>query len=173
MKIENGKVVFERKDCWQCNKGQKARIIPCPECKGTGRGKRGGARGCKKCNGFRTSCSWDDPVPCDACQGNYQNHEPEDATDYLPAGAFASLTFKVYRVTREMTWGESHIGLGCVYSCTDYGRSNAATDDAIIADVKNHSGVQACKVIDAQGNLCDHIGIFVRQGGYTVKAVFN
>jgi hypothetical protein len=171
MKIENGKVVFGRKACTNCNEGQVASRLQCEECKGTGNGKRGGRGSCKRCYGAGKRYSWDAPQTCQQCQGKYQEHSEENECDSLPAGAFASLTFKVYRSARPLTWGEEHIGIGCVFSCTDYGRANDKDDDSLIADVKARGSVQACKVSRA-GVLCDHVAIIVHQNGYTVKAVY-
>jgi hypothetical protein len=174
MKIENGKLVLGKTNC-SCGDGTESTRIVCPECKGTGRGKRGGAGGCKKCHGLRYTYDHEKRAVCKRCNGNFIDHDDETTCDYLPAGVFAGFDVRVY-YTNNMTVGESLLGLGCVYSCGDYGEAwKNRSDDfkaKLIADVKGQTGVQATKVVDANLNVCDHIGVFVSERGYTVKPVF-
>lgn len=174
MKIENGKLILERKECSYCNQGKQSSRKVCTSCKGTGNGKRGGKRGCKVCYGNCYVWDHNNPIPCTTCNGDYKNRTPETDCDYLPDSIFPALPFVVYRVERSMTLGESLIGLNSVFSCSDYGRAYRTQNDAaLIESVRSHQGVQACKVVNEAGELCDHIGIFVKFDGYVVKPVFK
>lgn len=174
MRIENGKLVFEKKNCSFCQKGQVAGTITCPECKGTGKGKRGKPFACKKCNGRRTTWSWDHPVTCSLCNGNYLNSENENDCDYLPEGIFQNMPMKVIRVNQGMTWNEEHLGMGCVFSCVDYGNAWGNNNDAeLIATVKKERSIQATKIAKDDGTVANSIGIFVKPGGYSVRPIFN
>jgi hypothetical protein len=173
MKLENGKLVLERRACLNCNEGTIPGQRWCPTCKGTGKGKRGGAGGCRTCRGMKTTADFDNPTPCPVCKGNYQNAQPETTSDYLPDDIWRGLTFKVYRTNQPLTWNESHLGLGFVFSCEDYGRAWNDTDENIITSVKEHGGHQASKIAKDDGSICDHVAIVVKRGGYAVKAVFT
>lgn len=174
MQLVNGKLVMGKKNC-KCSNGQQAGRITCPTCKGTGRGARGGARKCQGgCYGDGQKWSWEHPVTCTNCNGNYINFEDEDRCDYMPDEIWQGLEFKVYRHNRPLTGNESLLGIGCVFSCTDYGDAWKANDDAaLIADVKSHTSHQATKVTKEDGTICSHVGIFVSPGGYSVRAVFE
>lgn len=171
MQVVNGKLVLGRKDCGHCDKGTVATKAPCQTCKGTGNGKRGGKRSCRPCYGAGYVWDHDRRATCDHCGGNYRDAEPESVTDYLPPDVFPSLSFEVYR-NATMTTAESLLGMGCVFSCGDYGEATRQSDADLIADVKSHGSVQACKIAKDDGTLCAHVGIFVTQNGYKVQAVF-
>lgn len=170
MQIIDGKLVLGKKNC-SCGDGTVSTKVVCKVCKGTNKGPRGG-HGCKKCYGGHTY-DHDIRSVCPQCNGNYKNHDDETTCDYLPAGVFAGLTFRVY-YSNTMTLGEKLLGLGCVYSCGDYGDAwKNRNDDKLIAEVREQTGVQATKIVNANNDMPDHIGIFVSQSGYTVKPVFK
>jgi hypothetical protein len=174
MKLEGKKVILETKDCsctWRGTPGLVAKRVACPTCKGTGRGVKGGRDGCKKCHGFRTAYSDTENVTCSACNGTAR--VPENSCDTMPDEMYLGLPFKVYRHARQLTYGESLLGWGCVYSCEDYGTAYHASDEKILADVRAHLGVQLCKVANKELELCDHIGIFIAANGYSVRAVYR
>jgi hypothetical protein len=173
MKIENGKMIYGKKDC-QCEDGTSSTRINCLECNGTGKGKRGAEKGCKKCYG--TKFDWDhkNRTTCDICKGEYKNFEDEIQTDYIPEEMWEGMNFKVYRHNRQISLNESVFGLNCVYSCSDYGRTfKENNDEKLIQEVKSHNAVQASSIVDKNDFVCDHIGIFVSNGGYSVRPVFN
>ena len=174
MHVTNGKLVFARKNCEHCDHGQQPSRITCQTCKGTGRGKRGGRGGCQKCHGLRHIWSNDHPQTCTTCNGNYVNFAEEDQFDTLPDAIWQGFTFKVYRHNRPISGNEAILGLGCVFSCGDYGAAwNANDDAALIADVKRHTHHQATKVSKEDGTIANHIGIFVNRGGYSVRPVLE
>ncbi len=174
MHIENGKMVWGRKNCEHCDEGKQPTRIRCPECKGTGNGKRGGRGGCHKCRGLRDIWSNDHPMTCTTCNGNYINFTVENQCDYMPSEVWQSLNFKVYRHKRLLTGNEAILGLGCVFSCTDYGAAWENPDDEkLIKEVKASTSHQATKVTKDDGTVCDHVGIFVCPGGYSVRPVFE
>lgn len=171
MRREGNKIIFERKNCTRCHEGTKPSRVPCRECSGTGKGKRGKVGGCKKCYGSGSEWNQEIRETCPHCKGDYKNAEPETYTDYMPKTIWESLEFRVIRGTGPNVL-ESLIGIGTVYTSTDYGRAWDSTDENIIAGVRSSSSHQACKVCDEQGNLCQYIAINVGKNGYTVKSVF-
>jgi len=69
---------------------------------------------------------------------------------------------------------ESLLGFGCVYSITDYGEHKKFTDNELIDKVRDsESFIQACKIAKDDGTLCDHVGIFCNNNGYSVRPVYN
>lgn len=174
MYVENGKLVLGRKDCWHCEQGTVSTKEACKKCQGSGRGPRGGRRTCKPCYGQGHVYNSEVRSVCPYCHGQYQNASQEDYTDALPNAIWDSLPFRVYRHNRSLTVNESLLGLGCVFSCQDYGRTFKDDDnEKLIAEVCAHKHHQACKVVQDDGTLADHIGIFVSTGGYSVRPVFE
>lgn len=172
MKIQDGTVVLGERECVMCRDGKTAGRIQCRTCRGTGRGAKGGRNGCKRCNGSRIEFSADHPVTCGRCKG--KGRVPETLTDYIDHADWQALEFRVYRQDREISGNESLLGLGCAWSCMDYGEAWERNDDAALIHHVRVSpyGIQACKIADDNGNVCDHVGIFVSRGGYSLRAVF-
>jgi hypothetical protein len=174
MRLEGNKVILESTACtctYSGKPGTVAKRISCPKCGGTGNGLKGGRNGCKKCYGFGTTYSDTETVTCTACNGTAL--VPENNCNTMPDEMYLSLPFKVYRHERSLTYGESLLGWGCVYSCTDYGDAFSASDESVIADVRTHLYVQLCKVANKENQLCDHVGIFIARNGYSVRGVFR
>ena len=173
--VENGKLIIGLRKCRTCwGSGTIAPQITCRICKGTGRGARGGRGGCHGCSGMRVQYDQLNQVTCPKCGGvNSEQAEQGDLYDYLPDDLWAALPMKVYRAERALSYNESFLGLGTVYSCEDYGRSAQMTDGALIAEVRRPHTVQGCKVAQTDGTLCDHVGIFTARNGYSVRAVFS
>lgn len=170
MRIENSKLILERRECLWC---RGTRLIPgkkpCATCHGTGKGTRGKENGCRECHGYRTATDFINMVSCTTCT---DGTEPETLYHYAPDSIWQSFRFVVYRENRRLTWGESYIAHGLVFSCTDYGAAYRMPDDAVIDEVKTHKGHQACKFTADDGTLADHIAIIVTRDGYSVDAVF-
>lgn len=173
MRIEDGKLILEKKDCTLCEEGTICTKENCPKCGGTGRGPRGGKGKCKPCFGSGNYYNHDKRSVCPICGGNYKGFEMEVPSDYAPKELWQSLNFKVYRQNRGMTWNEQHIGIGSIYCCVDYGRAWKEEDSKVIQDVQFKDGKQAgSSFTDRDGVLCDHIGIFLTPEGYSVKPLF-
>lgn len=72
------------------------------------------------------------------------------------------------------TWGDSYLGLGSLWSCTDYGRAWEGTDEAVIAKIREQlttGRTQWINVIDAGTRvMADTLVIGLSRNGYTVKA---
>lgn len=179
-KREGNKLIPVSRDCRECfGKGTiwAEAYKPCPKCRGTGLKGRGK---CRECNGYQrpnqpngTVADYTKQKTCPHCNGKPEAFDIPDMTDYLQDEIWQGLTFKVYRDERPLSWNESHLGFGCVYSCMDYGTAYKSSDEEIIEVVRKHTGHQACKVVRDDGTLADHVGIFIATGGYSVRAVFD
>lgn len=169
------------KPCTACfGRGTGPTILPCPT---NGRGPRGGARGCRTCNGFGRHYDHDTPVPCDRCHGEPADKEPETFYDSAPVEALEALipTLKVARVDRGGTWNEAHLGMGALWSITDYGRAwNRDDDDALIADIAEKlrkDRVQAINIVqpfdraDTAATLVEQLTIVLHRDGYKLIAM--
>lgn len=172
MQVINGKIVLGRRDCY-CGDGKQFGKVTCATCKGTGKGKRGAKNGCQSCHGSKVTYTKERTATCERCKGEHIGFEPETLYHHMPAEIWDALELRVYRSDRGISGNESFLGLGCVFSCQDYGRAYNATDEAIIADVRSEKIHQACKVTKKDGTLCSHVGIFVNKGGYSVRPVFD
>lgn len=182
MRIENGMVVLERKDCY-CGDGTQPtpKWKMCTKCKGTG--KRGSGR-CRECNPreyYGASAKrpgqvlWydhDDPMPCTACDGNFKDFKAENYTDNLPSSVFTEIPIKVLRSTRPMSWQEQHLGAG-VYTIIDYGAHKKVEDGNLIDQVRTSlmtSHVQACKMVKSKDDMTFATELYIVTGdqGYSV-----
>lgn len=124
-------------------------------------------------------------IQCESCQGAGKGSKEGDISDYLPAEIMATFDVKVYGTgTREASWNEQHLGHGCLYSTSGLSWK-FTTVEAELNNVKQRilNGTQACKVaeqlLDESGKrlpvarLADHIGVFLNDQGYSVRAVWN
>lgn len=180
MRIENGNIILERKNCTRCNAGTIPSEITCPKCNGTGNGPRGGKRGCKKCSGFKTVFDHDNRLTCPDCNGDYINAVEETPYDHIYISK-NDLDVKVIRdrETREMSWAEQFIGVG-LFSCTDYGRHKDMSDDELIEsafhfDEKGTFWTQGIKLVRNKHDLsiCNYLAIVTGNQGYSVIPIFE
>lgn len=180
-RIEGNMLVSGDEKCHNCNgtgKAQETVHIICAKCGGTGNGPRGGKNGCKSCYGSGKKWTKTDTiVDCDRCKG--AGKYPATHTSSLPEGMYRGLPMKVYRQNRDITFNESLLGIGCVHSTVDYGNAwdNLSDEELVEKERESTHWVQACKIsrkTDADGvfELCDHVGIFVNRGGYSVRPVY-
>ena len=174
---ENGKLVFGPRECTNCwGNGVENRQAPCPTCKGTGRGPRGGKNACRKCVMQGCGYIYIHDVPCTNCVAKgvpTASASQSDRYDYVSLEIWRSLTFKVYRSNRPQTGNEAILGHGCISSVTDYGRHKKLSDTELIEVVKNDKGVvQAATICDENNVLVDHVGIFCHNQGYSLRAVY-
>jgi hypothetical protein len=180
MKIENGQLILERKNCRSCRNGEVATKVDCPKCNGTGKGPRGGKNGCRTCHGSRVHWDWINTQTCPKCEGNYEGFESETPYDHIYIEK-NDLPVKVIRdyVKRQMSFAEMYIGMG-LFSCTDYGRHKNQNDEELIEsafhfDEKGTFWTQGIKLIRDNKDLriCDHLAIVVGDQGYSVLPVFE
>lgn len=171
MKIIDGKIVLEIKQCGWCDgKGTSPARVRCPKCRGTRRGPRGGRGGCSCLDGTAYSDTLRET--CGRCNG--AKTEMETITDYATPEMWQGMTFKVIREEKgRFGFNEEYLGVGYVYTCSDYGQAWKNTDESVIADVRKSTGHQACKFAKDDGTLADHIAILVTPNGYKVKAVYG
>ncbi len=170
MKNINGMLVLEKKNCTNCQDGKVASKKTCPSCRGTGNGIRGGKGKCKECFGYKYKWDWAKPDVCPTCFGNYINFADETDCDYYDKEIWENLKFKVIRQDREMTVAESLIGLGCIFSVTDYG--SAWKGKNVLNYVMEHNKDQVSKIV-RNGKFCDYVVIIITPMGYVVKAVWE
>lgn len=177
-------LTLERKDCVVCwtqdPQGTMPAKVPCPTCHGTGKGPRGGARGCRDCSGFGHRWDHDQRVTCPNCLGLYERFDSEIRTDRAPAEALADVDLQIVYVDRAQTWDEAYLGLGALVSVTDYGRSYDASDpEALATEVRERfltEHHQAIKIAafprEAEAGysapVADTIVVVVTRGGYVL-----
>jgi hypothetical protein len=173
MRIKNGKAIYEEVQCWHCNgTGKIKQGISCPLYWQPVAHHPG--HKCPHCgakNKDSHGLIGEEIIECYICNG--KGVRVEDRHDYMPNGFFQSLDFKVYRSNRPQTMNEYLLGFDCVFSCTDYGQYKSMTDEELIVHVKESTTHQYCSVVDKDNTICDHIGIFCNDNGYSVRAVFK
>lgn len=83
----------------------------------------------------------------------------------------AEWEFIPMRFDRGMTWGESYLGLGSVYSVTDYGAAWQQSDAEVVARVRESLStdrMQWTKIMDKDRVITKRIVIKITHGGYSV-----
>lgn len=176
MRIANGALILETRPChcvWgPTGPGTQAGRKPCQSCGGTGRGKRGAERGCKSCYGFGTSPDFEKPVTCGNCGGS--GNVPESNCDPISTADFLSIPMRVIRQDRGQSWNEAHLAVGYLWTCTDYGRAWAGTDEDLLSKIRgtDSPSVQASKVCNEEGAVCSYIAVLVHPQGYSLRACF-
>jgi hypothetical protein len=120
--------------------------------------------------GYVRAYDHDNPITCPECNGDYENHEPENYTDKIPTEIVQGLEWKVIRKNRQMQWSEQHLGHG-LGSCVDYGRHKNQTDEELIEHERSRAThVQACKVVKSKEDLtlAKGIAIVTSDMGYSM-----
>lgn len=180
MKIDNGQLILERKNCRNCRMGTVPTKIDCTKCGGSGNGPRGGKNGCRKCHGYGYEWDQDNRLTCEVCNGNYENFLSETPYDHIHFSK-DDIRIKVIRdyASRAMSFGEQFIGVG-LFSCTDYGRHKSQSDEELIEsafhfDERETNWTQGIKLIRDKNDLrvCDALAIVVADQGYSVIPVFE
>lgn len=192
MRVENNILILEPKDCTTCDdeRTPEGKIIAlfeynlCPKCKGTGKRGNGRCRECNDRNGYYSRVAPRRPgyVPdysriadietCPTCGGNPHNAMQENLTDRIDLDIIRALPFEVLHAdARRQTFNEAYLGIGTVYSVTDYGRYRNETDEQIIEHVKSGLNPQACNYADRETHeLCKKIVILTSNNGYSAYA---
>lgn len=190
-------ITLGRKDCTQCSIGEPGRVptrLDCLTCGGTGNGPRGGKGRCRKCFGFGNRYEQAVTETCPRCEGNFEGREEENYCDTAPLEAIQDMPIKVVLIDRDSTWNEQYLGMGAIWSTTDYGREYdkalfaARSDDKEerrialdewkqdliehVSEKLQGERVQAVKIVRSRDDLTikDIILIKVTRGGYTVSA---
>ena len=173
MHVQDGLLFVGLCYCWSCN--DEGVIFPHRKpCEYRWRGKH--PKSCNHClSGEVTDRSR--PEVCRQCNGEKRVQGTLGAS--LPVHIWESLEFRVYRSNRKQSYNENLLGFGCIVSVTDYGEHRKKTDEELIADVKRKGCVKGINVAEAVnkertiGKLCNHVGIFCSDQGYSVRAVFE
>jgi len=168
-------------DCDRCRftPGTVATEKPCPKCEGTGNGPRGGARGCRMCHGFGKAYDQEHRSTCPKCHGAPQRVELESWTDHAPAEAVGAMQLRVARQDRDTSWNEQYLGLGCLWSSTDYGKAWDRTDIEVLSDVREqllNGRTQASKLLAVEYDrdaltlpIVRGLVVVVSRNGYSVR----
>jgi hypothetical protein len=147
----------------------------------------GKAKKCKRCEG-RGETAWmptlKDCYPCSG-QGNRPTWDPsrpilppnvsdcDNATDAFMEAWLQTITITVVKDSRNMTWGESFLGIMGLGSCTDYGRTWEMDTDQVIDHVLGGSSSlrrpQFIKMLDRKSRMFGPALIIdVTRQGYTL-----
>lgn len=188
-KIEGGELVYGEEECY-CSWGQKhlpnmpKGMVPgrkaCPTCHGTRQvPKQRGAKGykeCPKCLGIGSVEDADHPVTCPRCGGTAV--VPQNSCSRVSmAWVVERIPFRVVRQDRGVSFNESYLGFGCLWSCGDYGVAWESGDEAILAEVMDtnrHHSTQFINFVRKEDNaVAKWIAIAVNRGGYSVRAVYD
>jgi hypothetical protein len=145
---------------------------------------RRNGRLCKTCDGTGVTV-WPDTTPCYDCSHSgvivLDAHVGEvlpdsvGRCDHLPGAVAATLAAEwdivAVREDRGQSWGESYLGLGSIWSCTDYGRSWAADDSVTLRHVRAElaeRGTQWLNVLDPGRRILPTIVVKITRNGYSV-----
>lgn len=161
MKIEQGKVILETQTCHMCGHNRLPQgMAPGPFVNG--------------------EPDWDNPRICDCCGGT--GKVGEDRFSFMPEGMMKTIPIKLYLQDRNISFNESYIGIGCIWSCLDQGRAweqigkDQAGVNAFMREIRkevDEDTSQASKITDENLNVCNHIAVIVNKGGYSLRAVFS
>lgn len=198
MRVEDNIVILEPKDCTHCDDDRTppGTVITafeykmCLKCKGTGKRGNGRCRNCNDRNGYYSPKNPRKPgfVPdyskiatteiCTTCNGNPTDAMMENLTDPMPVEVLRAIPIQVMRSNRPQTFNEAHLGIGTIYSVTDYGAYKNQSDDELIAKVRDDmSGFatqQACKYTRRfDMRLCDVIIIATSDNGWAAYPSWN
>jgi hypothetical protein len=176
MRIENGKLIYERVTCWHCE-GSKVlkHYDPCPY-----QGKTViylPGRKCPHCGTKNRhnhhSLDTFKVDPCYTCEGvgtrmedSYDSVSQELWNSWVANGTF---TFEVIRVSRGSTLLEQYIGdPRALYGCIDYGRTAALSDAEILKQVPTESHPSQPVGWAPGDNVSSKLMILVKSDGYSV-----
>ena len=179
MKIENGVLVMEMRDCSRCyGSGTNPTRKPCARCNGTGRTKGGIGKGNCKASGCYGGMviDHDHTVVCEKCDGNAVKCQLESPFEYLQWSEIVNnIPFVVSRNDQaDQSFMQAYIGVG-LYSTTDYGDHIRMSDAELIAKVVDHgSSTQGVKIVRSKDDLrvCHKIVISTNYNGYDVIPYF-
>lgn len=182
--LENGEL-GEIKPCFRCNgfrvisrnsnQGYKTlrnaqtaiaskKARKCDSCNGGGYQRSAEfMRSCYDCNGKGRIPNWVPGAQWDSEWGSATIRIPNDAE-------FASIPLIVDR-GRTMTWGESFLGLGSVYTITDYGDASKMDDSVLLAKVRKElagRNPQFTSLLDSNKRMAAALIVKVSTMGYSL-----
>jgi hypothetical protein len=149
----------------------------------TGR-STGKATPCRPCAGTGT-VAWA-PVfeDCHSCRGTGEQPVWDPARPYLPEDVewtrsmpddvvrawAADVEIVVVRRAGNLSWGAANLGLGGIWSSTDYGEMAARSDEQVVTSVREQLArhhMQWCKVTDrATRRVATVVAVEIRANGY-------
>jgi hypothetical protein len=121
-------------------------------------------RSCYDCNGKGRIPNWVPGVEWDSEWGSATIRVPNDSV-------FATTIPLIIDRGRTMTWGESFLGLGSVYTLTDYGDASRMDDSALLAKVRKElSGrsPQFTTLLDSNKRMAAALIVKVSDMGYSL-----
>lgn len=172
---EKNEIEFTPVECFMCSGlGTKENFSMC---KNQNRAQRG--KPCEICGAktrFHSVVSLG-VGKCQRCDGTgknetnaYSTFEEDARAEYLK-----NVSLRVLRTYRENTWNENYLGLGCIYSCTDYGRIASENDETVKAKVLGELKTGYFQVLhflvkDGEKSvLADELLVIVTTNGYSVR----
>jgi len=176
--VDGGKIVYGTKSCYcalygKQRPGESERLRRCPNMGRTvGRGNSCHECGARRKGAHSSMIRTGEWRTCTACNGTAI--VPEDRYNYIPAGLLSDIPLQVVRLDRGMTFNESLLGIGCLWSVQDYGKAWDMSDVDVLVKVRAELGttsVQACAVVDRADMLAEGIGIFVNRSGYSLRTI--
>lgn len=175
MRVENGKLVYATTTCWTCNgTGAYRPNHPCPRYDRPQNGQPCPHCGSTTKHGHHYLPDGQD-VTCGRCQGT--GKVPENRYDYLPSEIVTAIPLVVVRSNRAITFNESYLGIGCLWSSVDYGAHRRLSDEALAekirSDMSQGHSVQACHVVDKEDRLPPFIAICCNNQGYSVRSAWE
>jgi hypothetical protein len=93
-----------------------------------------------------------------------------------------ALPIRIRRSNRGLSWNEQHLGLGALWSTTDYGDHQKLSDEELENKVRDEmvrglhqlvNLVAASKDDNTTGTLCDGIVVDCGHNGYSVRAYWG
>lgn len=116
-------------------------------------------------------------VTCGSCEGSLE--VPENYCDNIDGETLLQyVSVRVIRNTNIGTsWNEQYLGLGCLWSCTDYGTAAEGTDENLLAQITKELRTRSVQLIKVVRNredlrLADEIGIYLKSNGYSLRPIF-
>ncbi len=175
MNIENGKLILEEVQCWDCEgKKEVTRFDSCPHDREQVRKFGGKCPCCGAKNKHSHKTVGQHQEVCHICEG--KGTRREDLYDIISSDTWAKLLphfrFTVARAGRGANFNEGYLGIGILYGITDYTDWTAKTDEeAIAAAMKLESfGNRPTQAInftnDKTLNVCLDIVIVLLRDGW-------
>lgn len=174
MKIVNGKAVFEKVTCWECEgTGKVTRYKVCPNL------DKRMSKSCSTCGKTKEEHShkflYSYQEKCSTCGG--EGTRTENRFDNDKDLVIQTLPLELGKKTSNgMTFVERCLGFGLVASATDYGRHWKLSDEEFLGMIKKELSVgfrQFCSYVDKDLNVVSKLVAIRKEDGYIVVPVWN